>query len=288
LRETIANAATGDTVEFDSAVTGTVRLTSGPLNIDEALEIEGPGANNLTVTADFASEVIYVSSAGTVTIAGLAIADGSTAGPGGILNDHSGLTVTDSTPSDNSGGTYGAGGIDNAGTLTVTDSTLAGNSAAILGGGIDNAGTLTVADSTLAGNNALAGGGIYRFEDALPPTVADTIFANNTAPTGSDVYGAVTSLGFNLIGNPSGRSGFVAADLLNVDPLLGPLQDNGGPTETMALLPGTRHRGAWSRTPHRAAGPRPRSLAAATPPPSTPRARPASPFRPTRSSAATA
>jgi hypothetical protein len=46
-------------------------------------------------------------------------------------------------------------------------------------------------------------------------------------------------LGHNLIGNAVGCSGFVSSDLLNVNPLLGPLQNNGGPTMTMALLPGS-------------------------------------------------
>ena len=56
---------------------------------------------------------------------------------------------------------------------------------------------------------------------------------------GLDGWGAFTSLGHNLIGNTDGSSGWVDSDLLNVDPLLGPLQDNGGPTMTMALLPGS-------------------------------------------------
>src|SRR5207249_2498179 len=69
----------------------------------------------------------------------------------------------------------------------------------------------------------------------------DTIIADNNADYGPDVYlsGSVTSLGHNLIGNSSGASGFVASDLLNVNPQLGPLQNNGGPTQTMALLTGS-------------------------------------------------
>ena len=50
-----------------------------------------------------------------------------------------------------------------------------------------------------------------------------------------DGEGEFTSLGHNLIGNTDGSSGWVGTDLLNVDPMLGPLQDNGGPTWTMAL-----------------------------------------------------
>jgi hypothetical protein len=62
--------------------------------------------------------------------------------------------------------------------------------------------------------------------------------AGNTAPGSPDVSGTLNSQGFNLIGNDSGGSGFVATDLRNINPLLGPLQDNGGPTQTMALLGG--------------------------------------------------
>ena len=70
-------------------------------------------------------------------------------------------------------------------------------------------------------------------------TLVNSIVATNTAPTGPDLAGTLTSLGFNLIGNSSGVTGFVASDLQNVNPLLGSLQSNGGPTETMALLPGS-------------------------------------------------
>ncbi|MGH6961449.1 MAG: choice-of-anchor Q domain-containing protein, partial [Dongiaceae bacterium] len=68
-----------------------------------------------------------------------------------------------------------------------------------------------------------------------------TILAGNTVTFGSrpDLSGSLASLGHNLIGNTSGGSGFHATDLLNVNPLLGPLQDNGGPTLTHALLAGS-------------------------------------------------
>jgi hypothetical protein len=81
------------------------------------------------------------------------------------------------------------------------------------------------------GGGGIANGGSF--------TLANSIVAINTAPTQADIYGSVASKGYNLIGNSSGVSGFTAADLLNLNPLLGPLQDNGGPTETMALLKGS-------------------------------------------------
>src|SRR5262249_6780573 len=64
----------------------------------------------------------------------------------------------------------------------------------------------------------------------------NTIIAGNTAPTAPDLAGNLGSQGYNLIGNTQGASGLDPTDLLNVNPLLGSLQDNGGPTQTMALL----------------------------------------------------
>ena len=66
---------------------------------------------------------------------------------------------------------------------------------------------------------------------------------------GPDVFGPLNSLGHNLIGDGSGGSGYAATDLVGtsaspIDPMLGPLQDNGGPTWTMALLPGSPALGA--------------------------------------------
>ena len=225
--------------------------------------------NNLTVSGNYANQVFDVNVGVTATIAGLTIADGFGPSGGGILNNGM-LTVSNSTLLGNEG-SGGGGGIVNFGELTVFNSTLSGNSAGAGGGGIFNDGTLTITNSTLSGNSALGsgggivngvgtvtvtsstlsgnsagdiGGGIATFGGAV--TLANTIVATNTAPAGPDVAGTITSLGYNLIGNSSGGIGFVAADLLNVIPLLGTLQNNGGPTETKAILPGSPAIGAGS------------------------------------------
>ena len=262
LRTALSNANQDEDSVIAFTAGGVIALASPLPVISRNVQILGPGANNLTVSGNDANRVFDVAFGSTATIAGVTIADGSSADGGGILNDGT-LTVTNATLSGNSSTGYG-GGISNAGTLAVTNSTLSGNSA-FGGGGIFNDGTLTVTNSTLSGNSASEfGGGIYNYffstltvtnstlsgnsasllgggiASYFPPfTLADTIIATNTAPTGPDVGGTVTSLGHNLIGNSSGGNGFVAADLLNVKPLLGPLQNNGGPTETMALLPGS-------------------------------------------------
>jgi hypothetical protein len=69
----------------------------------------------------------------------------------------------------------------------------------------------------------------------------NTILAGNTAQTNASdlLSGNLGSLGHNLIGDPNGGAGYDPTDLLGVDPLLGPLQDNGGPTFTHALPPGS-------------------------------------------------
>ena len=102
------------------------------------------------------------------------------------------------------------------------------------GGGIHNSGELTLTNSTVSGNSAPNGAGIASFGTAQ---LTNTIVANN--PAGSDCRGpSVTSLGHNL--DSDGTCGLNAAgDLPNTDPLLGPLQDNSGPTFTHALLPGS-------------------------------------------------
>jgi hypothetical protein len=154
------------------------------------------------------------------------------------------MTISNSTVSDNDdlsyfdGYGYGAG-IYNTGALRVDNSTICRNSLVWdfsfqAGGGIYNTGTLEVAHSTVAGNTAPTGGGIA----GTPPQLWNTIVAGNHAHF-RDLACPIISLGHNLIGDTDGGSGFDDSDLLNVDPLLGPLQDNGGPTWTRALLPGS-------------------------------------------------
>jgi hypothetical protein len=127
------------------------------------------------------------------------------------------------------GGLYAA-----AGTVTLTNDTLSSNQAGGGNGGLFGGGTGS------ASGGAAVGGGIDNAAGPGALQIYDTILADDTANTaGPDLDGSVTSLGYDLIGNATGGSGFAASDLVNVNPLLGPLQNNGGPTQTMALLPGS-------------------------------------------------
>ncbi len=161
---TQADQTTGDnTINF--AVTGTITLKSALPDLSNTaglMDIEGPGANNLTVSGNNEVRVFQVDSGVTAKLVGLTITGGSADSGGGIYNAGT-LTVTNSTIDNNSASSYGTGsyggGIDNTGTLTVTNSTIDNNSASSTygsssGGGIDNTGTLTVTNSTIDGNNS--------------------------------------------------------------------------------------------------------------------------------------
>ena len=128
--------------------------------------------------------------------------------------------------------------------MTIASSTLSAN-VAQFGGGIENRGTVTITNSTISNNVGVgqgsgAGGGIDNFGGTV--TVRNTIVAQNTHENVSpDFAGTLTSQGYNLIGNTSGTTitGTTTGNQLNVNPLLGALQDNGGPTFTQGLLSGS-------------------------------------------------
>ena len=209
-------------------------------------------------------------------------------GSGGGIENAGVLTLTRTTVSENAamgghGGVYChypqgglgyrggdglGGGIDGGGSLV--NSTVSGNSAtggnggtpAGLcgphrfpgaggdgdGGGIDATRSVSLINATVAGNQAFRGsgsplglargGGLYAGSSSVQLT--NTIVANNMAIDGLDCLGTVHSHGHNLVGHDAFCDGFTGpGDLVNVDPVLGALQDNGGPTFTEALLPGS-------------------------------------------------
>jgi len=164
---------------------------------------------------------------------------------GGIYNDNR-LTVSSSTVSNNTAASYG-GGIYNGSTLTVSNSTVSGNTAK-QGGGMYNSSSLTMTNSTLSGNTAMNdGGGIFLSYSDF--TMHNTLVAGNTAPNAPEVYGnsrSFTYSGNNLFGE-NGVSGVEGPTLTSNDLILagsintaiGPLADNGGPTQTHALVAGS-------------------------------------------------
>ena len=163
---------------------------------------------------------------------------------GGGIADGQEMTIFRSAIYNNIAGGDG-GGLDEAGTANLINSTFASNRATGIGGGInDNGASVNTYNVTIAGNSATAGGGVARLFGTW--ALANTIVATNTAATDADVtnpFGFPISAanGHNLIRNTNGGTlgGLDATDITGVDPKLGPLQNNGGPTLTMALLPGS-------------------------------------------------
>ena len=191
---------------------------------------------------------------------------------GGIYNEGN-LTVTNSTIKDNSVATTtprittDGGGIYNQGTAKIFNSTVT-NNAGTEGGGIFNSRSfgidgvsdneLTVINSTITGNSGVnrqafpepfsiaAGAGIYSSSNGA--TIESNIIANNktdiSVGINDEVEAEIISNGNNLVGNADGYDGFIESDIVGtsdnpVEPLLGELQDNGGPTPTIALLDGS-------------------------------------------------
>jgi hypothetical protein len=163
-------------------------------------------------------------------------------GGGGISGGFSGLTIINSTISGNTTGDpdYGYGGGIAASSVMITNSTISGNSASYSGGGIASSGHAVIANSTLSGNSASSGGGIYNAYQNSALEISNTIL--NAGPLGENIFnngGTVTSHGYNVSSDTGGGYLTAPGDQINTDPLLGPLQDNGGPTPTHMLLPGS-------------------------------------------------
>jgi len=204
-----------------------------------------------------ASDAGAIASEGTLIVAHSTF-EGNDANGGGAIESLGTLTVTDSTFTGNSaisgagihmigvgtirGSTFAlntadyAAGIQNVGTLTVSNSTFAGNTAVIPyggpGGAIANSGTLTLTSSTLFGNAAPEGAGIANDGTA---TLNNTMIAGSQGGNCSGAFDASSTS--NMSNDPTCGPGFLQVGLADLN--LGPLGDNGGPTQTIALGPGS-------------------------------------------------
>jgi hypothetical protein len=313
LREAIsqANANAGaDTIVFRSGLTGAIDLAAGQLEITDALTIQGPGANLVTVDGGLNSRIIYANTTygNPVSISGLTLAHGSAEGGGGIRNFQGDLTISNAVITGSYSSTSGGAIYLNYGSLVVDSTTLDTNTAADYGGGVyfynsNNAGQSVIRESTISGNTvngdgggvyvsngdpgpvliqnstiignhagdsgADNGGGVYSFTN--PPvitidsstitgnsttnggggiffefgdTIRNSIVSGNTADNSTETYGPdigsrpsglPIKTAFDLIGNPNGAAIdelVPSSNILSADPQLGPLQANGGATQT--------------------------------------------------------
>lgn len=249
----------------------------GQFGVFQVAAISHATIAGLTITGGFDSQGAGIENYGQLNLVDLTITgnDATEMGGGGVNNTLYGqLTIDQSTISGNLSNLGNGGGIANSGILTINASTISGNTVSLAsGGGIANTGMMTIGESTIANNQSLMrfAGGIYN--DSTLTLADDTISANtsrfsgggltNIAPLGrvsmnntivdgnlaqtdastNDILDSRDPVGILLTGSHdlvgAGNLGLLASTLVNPNPMLGSLADNGGPTQTMALEPGS-------------------------------------------------
>jgi CSLREA domain-containing protein len=265
LREAIGDASIGDNViTFSPGLTGTITLTLGALPVIDtnvSLAVQGPGANVLAVNLNTTTLRIHSVFVGaSVFLSGLTFRGGNS---GIFLAPTNAAAVTLSGVEVTGSSHFGV--VDNSGTLTILNSTITGSTevgvfmAAAAGDNLvidqstiaDNTGegvdvetsgsVVTIRNSTVANN---ADFGIF-VNTGVNVTLSSTIVAGNAR---ADVQGTLQPASdHNLIGINTSLAGItngvngnqVGTAATPINPLLGPLQLNGGPTRTRALLPGS-------------------------------------------------
>ena len=271
--------ADASTVEFEPGLSGTIRnsLVIAGLNLVQPVTIKGPGARALTISGSL-TRIFYIHPGVEVTISGVTMANGDSVsaalGSGGAIFNQGDLTLQSCTVRDNSGGS--GGGVANEGSLKVQNSTFTRNQSTGHGGAIRNVGTATVTNSTFYQNSAASsgaitsssagataasltlrnctvvdnlattsgsGGGIFNLGGASTIELSNTLVAGNSASNGQDLAGEFVSADYNLIQTfepaHATLTGPTANTKFNVNPALGSFQNNGGPTNTMAILLGS-------------------------------------------------
>ena len=230
LRDRVFFATSGSTITFAENLAGQTITVSSPILLNQTLTIEGPASGGITISGGGASQVFQASAgitAATVTLRNLTIT-GADAGDlfsghgAGIFNGGATLEIVGSTISGNAGiGVFNADG-----DLTIENSTISGNGQ--VGVDFSGGGPVALRHVTITGNAR----GLQRSGSLL---LSNTLLSDNgvdcsTAPgAAQNIFGGV-----NLDSDES--CGLVPSiDLVGVDPQLGSLADNGGPTRTHAL-----------------------------------------------------
>ena len=253
-------------VDIDVAISGLTISDGGGYEADKAGGVlnESTGSvllKNCVITDNLVTaRGAGICNHGTLTVDGCTIsenrvADTRSADNGaGIFNDGT-LIVSNSTVTGNSvrgmagGPPLGAngGGICNKGALTVVNSTISGNDASFkaTAGGIANvSGRAILKNATISNNSSDFGGGSLASYTSAETEILNSIVASNLGNPETDVTGRIHSLGHNLIGRSRATIVEATGDQIGtvenpLDAKLGPLQDNGGPTATHALLTGS-------------------------------------------------
>ena len=168
-----------DVIRFASGLSGTVSVTSEFI-VNDDLSIEGPGAGLLTFSGGYSSRVFFIQPSVNASFSGMTVTAGYSDYGGAIYcSNSSSLTITDSTLSGNSASNDGGAIYNYAGTLSLVNSTVSGSSG-YNGAGIYNYGSLTVTNSTFSNNSASNDGGAI-CNSSSTVSVTGSTFSNNSA-----------------------------------------------------------------------------------------------------------
>jgi hypothetical protein len=272
LRASVAAAAPGELVTVPPCTITLSLAAGGELVVDRDLTIQGAGASRTILDGGGVTRVLRVP-AGNVFVSGVTIRNGLALDGGGAIVTGAGsltigqsavtgntamtsggglanfgldtLNVVQSTVSGNLAGGNGAGGIENLiGTVHVSLSTISGNvstgnTSGAVGGLASLGGTVRLVNTTVAENTGVQVSGLRVLDGTL--TLKNTIVANGAPNCEASGAGTIVSAGHNLENGDtcSLDHTFWLGDLTDTDPLLGPLQNNGGTTPTHAPLPGS-------------------------------------------------
>jgi Ca2+-binding RTX toxin-like protein len=262
LRQAVIDAAAGDTIVFDASLAGQTITLASQIALDKTItingDVNGDRKADVVISGNDATRIFDISGGGTLAVLrSLTLTEGGPAtGTGGAIRAGSGtqLALIDSTVS-NSTASVG-GGIASAGTLWVVNSTLTGNeaiavflttaNAAFVNATIhDNAGGIallgasfaTILSSTISGTAAST---VALNVDSGNAVVRNSVIADNDGPNvlvfGSSSLAAGSSFFDTAAPITNDQGGNI---VMGGDPMLGPLQDNGGPVHTQAILPGS-------------------------------------------------
>jgi parallel beta-helix repeat protein/predicted outer membrane repeat protein len=200
-------------VLFQAGLNGTIKLTTGELPVSNNVKIFGPGSATLGVDGNHASRVIDINAPfnTNVSISGLTISGGSVTGEGGGIltsNGNHTLSLSKVVLSGNTA-TIAGGGLRtrNAKSVTISNSSIVGN-ASIIGGGVANDTGITITKSTISGNSGdLRGGGLALV--AGTSYIQNSTVSNNTSPNGAGLYskGALFMYNSTLSGNAASGNG---------------------------------------------------------------------------------
>jgi hypothetical protein len=243
LTDAVAAANVGGTVNNCVAGSGTNTIifsVTGTINLAATLEVEtigflainGPSAGGITLSGPAGSSIVSGDLLSMITLTNLTLTNST----GAIFTKGRSLTIENCTFFNNSG-TLGAAVLAASGTVTITNSTFVDNVATGFGGAINNfnGATLLLTNDTFVGNQALGGGAV--FTNIGTTDIKGSIFADSTGGNcGTGGSGVANDEGYNISDDDScGFSGTSVnnSTTLHLDPA--GLQNNGGPTKTIAL-----------------------------------------------------